>query len=74
VISSCGDISNTVFETRLPDLDTLKQTIVEEINAIQAATLSHVMENVVTRVHECIKRDGQHKWHYLKKKKTMSLV
>jgi plasmid maintenance system killer protein len=55
-----GYFKHKAFETCPPDLDTLKQKIVEEINAIQAATQSRVMENVVTRVHECIKRDGQH--------------
>jgi hypothetical protein len=53
-------LKHKVFETCPPDLDTLKQRIVEEINAIQAATLRCVMENVVTRVRECIKQDGQH--------------
>jgi hypothetical protein len=33
-----GYLKHKVFETRPPDLDTLKQKIVEEINAIQAAT------------------------------------
>jgi hypothetical protein len=55
-----GYLKHKVFETCPQDLDTLKQRIVEEINAIQAATLSRVMENVVTRVCECIKWDGQH--------------
>jgi hypothetical protein len=55
-----GYLKHKVFETCLLDLDTLKQRIVEEINAIQADTLSRVMEIVVTRVCECIKRDGQH--------------
>jgi hypothetical protein len=50
-----GYLKHKVFETRPPDLDTLKQRIVEEINAIQADTLSRVMENVITRV-----RDAQH--------------
>jgi hypothetical protein len=65
-----------VYETRPPDLYTLKQRIVDEINAIQAATLSLVMENVVTRVRECINGDGQHLSGiiYKKKKKTIFLV
>jgi hypothetical protein len=72
-LSLWGYHKHKVFETRPPYSDTLEQRIVEEINAIQAATLLCVMGNVVTRVRECIERDGQHLSGVILKKKQCIL-
>ena len=53
-----GYLKHKVFATRPDNLDTLKQRIRNEIRAIPDAMRMRVMENVVSRLHECIEREG----------------
>jgi hypothetical protein len=69
IISCFGDINWP--ETCSADLNSLKQRIMEEVNAISAKTLSRIMKSMVNWVHECINMNGWHltevifkKWHF----------
>jgi hypothetical protein len=53
-----GYLKSRVFATRIPDLETLRTRIREEVQAIPLRILASVMDNFVHRLRECIVRDG----------------
>jgi hypothetical protein len=62
-LSSCnfflwGYFKSRIFATHIPDLQTLKARIQEEVKAIPYRILASVMDNFVRRLRECISHNG----------------
>ena len=55
-----GYLKNKVYRNKPTTLHDLKQNIIQEIGAITPQTLAKTMQNMVKRVDECIRLDGDH--------------
>jgi hypothetical protein len=53
-----GYLKSRIFATRIPDLQTLKARIQEEVEAIPHRMPASVMVNFVRRLRECIPQNG----------------
>ena len=55
-----GYLKKKVYRNNPTTLHDLKQNIIQEIGAITPQTLAKTMQNMIKRVDECIRLDGDH--------------
>jgi hypothetical protein len=53
-----GHLKSRIFATYVPNLQTLKERIQEEVEAIPHRMLASVMDNSVRQLHKCISQNG----------------
>lgn len=61
-----GHLKSVIFKTQPPNIDQLRQRIIQECRNISKATLEKVRQEFENRLYYCLANDGNHFEHLLK--------